>query len=144
LVEEQHPVTEPQRTPIYLPRESGRRYELGAMQAVFKADGAETGNRYSVSEWWLDPYSDGPGRHQHEANDEIFIALVGRPSVLAGDRWYELETGSTIVIPAGIDHDFANRTDERAALLNVFVPGGFETNMPEIVAWFARQNETER
>jgi quercetin dioxygenase-like cupin family protein len=114
------------------------------MQAVFKADGAETGDRYSVSEWWLDPHSDGPGRHQHEANDEIFIALVGRPSVLAGERWYELDTGSTIVIPAGIDHDFANRTDERAALLNVFVPGGFETNMPEIVAWFAQQNETPR
>jgi len=129
-----------QRMPIYLPRESGRRYELGAMQAVFKADGVETGDRYSVSEWWLDPHSDGPGRHQHEANDEIFVALAGRPSVLAGDRWYDLETGSTIVIPAGIDHDFANRTDERVGLLNVFVPGGFEENMPEIVAWYAAQD----
>ena len=128
-----------QRIPIYLPLETGRRYELGAMQAVFKADGAETGDRYSVSEWWLDPHSDGPGPHQHEANDEIFVALVGRPSVLAGDRWYVLEPGSTIVIPAGIDHDFANRTDERVCLLNVFVPGGFEANMPEIVAWFATQ-----
>jgi quercetin dioxygenase-like cupin family protein len=64
--------------------------------------------------------------------------------VLAGDRWYELETGSTIVIPAGIEHDFANRTSERVALLNIFVPGGFETNMPEIVAWFAEQDATQR
>ena len=137
-------MTANQRTPIYLPRESGRRYELGAMQAVFKADGAETADRYSVSEWWLDPQSDGPGPHQHEANDEIFIALVGRPSVLAGDRWYALEPGSTIIIPEGIAHDFANRTDERVCLLNVFVPGGFETNMPEIVAWFAQQNSSQR
>ena len=45
----------------------------------------------------------------------------------------------TIIIPAGIDHDFANRTGERVGLINVFVPGGFETNMPEIVAWFAAQ-----
>jgi mannose-6-phosphate isomerase-like protein (cupin superfamily) len=135
---------EDRRTPIYLPREAGRRYELGAMQAVFKADGAETANRYSVSEWWLDPLTDGPGRHRHEANDEIFVALAGQPSVLAGDRWYELETGSTIVIPAGIEHDFANRTSERVALLNIFVPGGFETNMPEIVAWFAEQDATQR
>ncbi len=128
-----------ERQPIHLPLEAGRRYELGAMRAVFKADGSETGDRYSVSEWWLDPQSDGPGPHQHESNDEIFVALVGRPSVLAGDRWYELETGSTIVIPAGIQHDFANRTNHPACLLNLFVPGGFEQNMPEIVAWFARQ-----
>ena len=69
--------------PIHLPLETGRRYKLGAMQAVFKADGAETGNRYAVSEWWLDPQSDGPGRHQHDANDEIFVAFRGRPSVFA-------------------------------------------------------------
>ena len=48
--------------------------------------------------------------------------------------------GSTIVIPAGIEHDFANRTSERVCLLNFFIPGGFEQNMPEIVAWFANQN----
>lgn len=128
-----------ERTTIYLPLEAGRRYQLGAIQAVFKADGAETGDRYSVSEWWLDPQSDGPGQHRHDANDEIFVALVGRPSVFAGDRWYDLETGSTIVIPAGIAHDFANRTNERAGLLNIFVPGGFEQNMPAIVAWYAKQ-----
>lgn len=129
------------REPIYLPREAGRRYELGAMQAVFKADGHETSDRYAVSEWWLDPHTDGPGPHAHASNDEIFIALMGRPSVLAGDDWYAMESGSTIVIPAGIEHDFANRTDERAGLLNIFVPGGFEENMPEIVAWYANQEQ---
>ena len=33
-------------------------------------------------------------------------------------------------------HTFANRGSERAGALNVFIPGGFETNMPQIVAWF--------
>jgi mannose-6-phosphate isomerase-like protein (cupin superfamily) len=134
-------MTSDERRPIYLPIEAGRRYDLGAMHAVFKADGAETANRYSISEWWLDPRSDGPGAHRHESNDEIFVALEGRPSVFARDRWFELEPGGTIVIPAGIDHDFANRTDQRAGLLNIFVPGGFEAMMPEIVAWYACQNE---
>ncbi|MCA9858282.1 MAG: cupin domain-containing protein [Thermomicrobiales bacterium] len=129
------------RNPIYFPREAGRRYELGTMHAVFKADGPETGDRYAISEWWLAPKSDGPGRHRHDANDEIFIALSGHPSVLAGDHWYDMDPGSTIVIPAGIEHDFANRTGEQVGLLNVFVPGGFEANMPEIVAWYAKQGE---
>jgi hypothetical protein len=40
-------------------------------------------------------------------------------------------------IPAGITHDFENRTDQRMGLLNVFIPGGFERKMPAIVDWFA-------
>ena len=35
---------------IVLPRSGGRRYEMGALWAVFKANEAETQERYSVSE----------------------------------------------------------------------------------------------
>lgn len=119
--------------------EQGRVYELGKMRAVFKADGAETGDRYSVSEWWLEPHTSGPGAHSHEANDEIFLVIEGRPSVLVGDQWIDVEQGSFLRIPAGTTHDFENRSDARAGLFNVFIPGGFEQNMPAIVEWF-RQN----
>jgi hypothetical protein len=34
---------------------------MGRISAVFKADGAETGQLYSISEWWLDPHTKGPG-----------------------------------------------------------------------------------
>jgi len=108
------------------------------MRAVFKADGAETGDGYSVSEWWIDPRSGGPGAHSHEANDEIFLAIAGRPSILVGEVWHDLEPGSLVVIPARVTHDFANRTAEPAGLFNVFIPGGFEKNMPSIVEWFAK------
>jgi ferritin len=30
---------------------------MGRISAVFKADGAETGQLYSISEWWLDPHT---------------------------------------------------------------------------------------
>jgi hypothetical protein len=32
--------------------------------------------------------------------------------------------------------DFENRTRQRAGVLNVFSPGGFEAEMPGIVEWF--------
>jgi mannose-6-phosphate isomerase-like protein (cupin superfamily) len=121
---------------IVLDPGQGRRYALGAMTAVFKADEEETEQRYSVSEWWLDPNTAGPGAHSHEANDEVFYALAGRPSVLVGEKWIEASQGSFIRIPAGVVHDFENRTGERAGLLNFFIPGGFERNMPQIVDWF--------
>ncbi len=33
-------------------------------------------------------------------------------------------------------HGFENRTGSEAGLLNVFIPGGFEENMPMIVKWY--------
>jgi mannose-6-phosphate isomerase-like protein (cupin superfamily) len=125
-----------QREPVVRLPGEGREYKMPAMRAVFQADGGETGNAYSVSEWRLEPGSDGPGAHSHEANDEIFRIVEGTMSVLVGDKWIEAPEGSTLVIPAGVTHDFANRTDAPAALFNVFIPGGFEQNMPEIVKWY--------
>lgn len=121
---------------IFLAPEQGRTYALGAMTAVFKADEAETAERYSVSEWWLDPHAKGPGAHSHEANDEVFYVIEGTASILTGETWLEAPRGAFIRIPAGVMHDFENRTDARVGLLNVFIPGGFERNMPAIVDWF--------
>lgn len=124
------------RLPLVLQPWEGRSYRMPAMRAVFKADGEETEGRYAISEWWLEPGCQGPGPHLHEANDEIFYAIEGTPSVLVGERWVDAPAGSCIVIPAGVTHDFGNRTKTRAGLLNVFLPGGFEQNMPGIVKWY--------
>ena len=124
------------REPVVRLAGEGREYRMPAMRSVFHADGEETGDAYSVSQWWLEPDSDGPGAHSHEANDEIFRITEGTMSVLVGDRWIDAPSGSVIVVPAGVTHDFANRTAAPAALFNVFIPGGFEKNMPDIVKWY--------
>jgi len=122
---------------IFLAAGAGRAYVAGPMHAVFKADGEETGDRYCVSEWWLDPWKPGPGPHSHEANDELFYVLAGEMSFRVGAQWVDAPQGSFLRIPAGVTHDFQNRSDRRAGVLNVFVPGGFETLMPQIVAYMA-------
>ncbi|HEX2100100.1 MAG TPA: cupin domain-containing protein [Candidatus Synoicihabitans sp.] len=115
----------------------GRVYECGPMRAVFKADDAETAGRYSVSEWTVAPRSPGSGPHSHETNDELFLVTQGTMAVRVGDEWVDASAGTFFLIPAGITHDFENRTDQPATLFNVFIPGGFEHLMPQIVAWFA-------
>lgn len=122
---------------LFLGPGEGRAYALGRMNAVFKADHGETGSAYSVSEWWLEPKTSGPGAHSHADNVELFYVLAGVASILAGEEWLEAPAGSFVRIPATILHDFENRTDARVGLLNVFLPGGFEENMPDIVKWFA-------
>lgn len=121
---------------LILPPRQGRTYNCGKMTAIFKADENETNEKYSISEWWLEPNSDGPGAHQHEENDEVFYVLEGTTSFLIGNKWIDAEKGTFIRIPAKTIHDFANRTNEKTGVLNFFIPGGFERNMPSIVKWF--------
>lgn len=121
---------------IILKKGEGRTYACGTMTAIFKADEDETKEKYSVSEWWLDAKSTGPGAHLHEKNDEVFYVIAGNPSVLVGDKWVDTHVGDFFRIPAKTMHDFANNTTEKCGLLNFFIPGGFERNMPAIVKWF--------
>jgi mannose-6-phosphate isomerase-like protein (cupin superfamily) len=114
-------------TIILAPR-AGRSYEIGPMRGTFKADGVETGDRYCVSEWSVEPGHEGPGAHRHEANEELFLVTEGTMAFLVGDKWIDAPAGTFIRIPAGVTHDFANRTDAPAMAFNVFIPGGFEAS----------------
>lgn len=129
------PSTPPRRAPVVLPPGGGRAYDMGAIQAVFKADGAESAERYSISEWWLEPHTTGPGVHSH-AEDDVFYVLAGTMSILVDDAWIEAEQGAFVLVPGGVQHDFQNRGDVRAGVLNVSAPGGFEPAMPDIRDWF--------
>ena len=121
---------------IILKADEGRKYDMGPMKAIFKADEAETREKYSISEWWLEPHADGPGAHKHEHNEEIFYVLEGTMSFLVGDKWIDTDKGTFLRIPAKTMHDFANKTGKKTGVLNFFIPGGFERDMPAIVKWF--------
>ena len=116
----------------------GRAYQGGRVSTIFKADGAETESRYSISEWWLEPHTQGPGPHSH-SEDDVFYVMEGEMCVLVGGSWRQAGRGSFVLIPGGVVHDFENRTDARAGILDFSLPGGFEPNVPEIMRWFAER-----
>ena len=123
------------RHAVFLGPGEGRAYPMGRISAVFKADCAETASRYSISEWWLEPHTKGPGAHSH-AEDDIFYVLEGTMSVLVGEKWTHAAKGSFVLVPGGVTHDFENREAVRAGVLNLSIPGGFEPYMPSIAQWF--------
>ena len=123
------------RRPIILPPGGGREYPMGRLSSVVKADGDETASRYSISEWWLDPDTRGPGAHSHD-EDDVFYVLEGTMSIFVDGRWVDAERGSFVLVPGGVVHDFENRSSARAGVLNVSAPGGFEDDMPGIARWF--------
>ena len=124
------------RQPIVLAPGEGRAYPMGRISAVFKADEAETDSRYAISEWWLEPHTQGPGPHSHP-EDDIFYVIEGTMSVLVDQQWTHATRGAFVLVPGGVTHDFENRGDVRAGLLNLSIPGGFEPHVPGIAQWFA-------
>ncbi len=123
------------RSPVILSPGAGRRYEMGRIWSVFKADREETAHRYSISEWWLEANTQGPGAHSHP-EDDVFFVIEGTMSVLVGESWVDADPGSFVLVPGGVTHDFQNRSDRRAGVLNLSIPGTFEQHMPAIAKWF--------
>ena len=124
------------RKALILAPGQGRAYAMGRMRAVFIADTAETDSRYSVSEWWLDPNTKGPGTHAHP-EDHVFYVIEGTVSIVIDGEWSHAVRGSYALIPGGTPHNFENHGTVRCGFISLNVPGGFELAMPGIVQWFA-------
>lgn len=122
--------------PLVVDSKDGRAYPMGRMSAVFKADLEETNSTLSVSEWWLEPNTEGPHIHKHpEAH--LFYVIEGCLSVYLQDRnWFDAEKGSYIYIPGEIEHGFENRSNAKVGFMSINTPGGFEQSIPGILSYF--------
>jgi len=111
---------------------------MGRMSAVFKADGDETHDRLSVSEWWLEANTrapEAPPAHAHP-EDHVFYVIEGELTVSLEGAWSAAEAGTYLYLPGGTEHTFENRSSARAGFMSINVPGGFEKDLPAIVQWF--------
>jgi len=125
-----------ERKPLIVRPDQGRSYDMGSMRAVFFADGDETAGRYSISEWWIEPCTRGPGAHSHP-DDHIFCVLTGTLSLFIDGEKTDAPRGSYALIPGGVQHDFENHGTEECGFISINAPAGFEQMMPGIVGWLA-------
>jgi mannose-6-phosphate isomerase-like protein (cupin superfamily) len=72
----------------------------------------------------------------------VFCVLAGTMSLMV-DEWFESPAGSFVLVPRHVTHDVENRGAERAGLLNVSVPGDFESEMPGIAQWFLERSAAD-
>jgi hypothetical protein len=80
-----------------------------------------------------------PKKQQHftMSRDVARGRKQGIMSVLVDEAWIHVTPGSFILVLGGVTHDFENRSDTRAGVLNLSIPGSFERPMPYIAQWFA-------
>ena len=122
---------------------------MGPMSAIFKADLEETNSSVSVSEWWMEPNTEGPPVHVH-AESHVYYIIEGSLSVfLEHQGWQEAVKGSYTYIPSGTEHSFENRSHSKVGFISFNSPGGFEASLPNIVGYFkenplgAAKNDTK-
>lgn len=122
--------------PLIIGPNEGRTYPMGRMSAVFKADLKETACAVSVSEWWLQPDTEGPRAHAHpEAH--VYYVIEGTLAIYLEHRgWVDAAKGSYIYIPGGTEHSFENRSQAKVGFISFNSPGGFESSLPSIVGYF--------
>jgi quercetin dioxygenase-like cupin family protein len=112
--------------PLVITPDAGRPYPMGRLSAIFKADLEETNSALSVSEWWLEPNTEGPPKHKHPKT-HLFYVIEGTLAIYIENKgWFEAEKGSYVFIPPGdTEHGFENRSKEgKAGFMSINTPGG--------------------
>ncbi len=90
-----------------------------------RVSGGEVGGHYAILESIAQPGTAAP-LHTH-LEDEIFQILDGVMTFRCGGEQFEAAAGTTVVVPAGAEHAWKNRTAKPVRMLVMFTPGGVET-----------------
>jgi uncharacterized cupin superfamily protein len=106
-------------------------------QSGFSRRRARVGRQAGAQRLGASVYELPPGEalcpyHWHAGNEEMVIALSGRPSIRTPEGWQELEPGELVPFPRGPEgaHQIANRSDQDARVLMLG-----ELNGPEVVVY---------
>ncbi|MFI8233933.1 cupin domain-containing protein [Streptomyces sp. NPDC085900] len=95
---------------------------LGTTRMRVLEDGSHTEHRLAIAESVLAPHTQGPPQHRHARHDEGFYIISGTVRFTVGDEEHDATAGTLVMVPPGIPHTFANRTDQPAVMLSTFTP----------------------
>ncbi len=92
---------------------------------LIKAHTATTGGSFTLVENVIGP-KQGPPRHVHRREDEMWYVLEGNFRFIADDRIFEAPEGAFVFVPRGTAHCFQNLEDRPSRILVMFTPSGME------------------
>jgi mannose-6-phosphate isomerase-like protein (cupin superfamily) len=67
----------------------------------------------------------GPPPHYHQNESELFVVLSGQMQVMIAGQWSTFSAGESVVVPKGVIHTFANKTDQDVHWVTTWSPKGF-------------------
>ena len=123
----------------------GRLISVGSTGAgvTVKASEAETGGLCTVWEGRIAPGTVGAGLHYHLGRDEFFYVLEGDVVLRIGDERHTAGAGTFAFVRRETIHGFRNASSDRATLLVMHHPAGFDRYLEEMQQLAARQGGRE-
>ena len=118
---------------VTIPAEGSEQVQLGGLGIVWKIEGAEAGERFSVVHHPLEPRALAAPLHRHTREDEYSYVLEGTLGALLGDDVVEAGPGTWVFKPRNQWHTFWNAGEEPARILEIICPAGFDQFFAELV-----------
>src|SRR4030088_1952190 len=106
---------------------------LGSIGVRFMVEGEATDGGFSLVEHPMSARALAAPLHRHLREDEYSYVLEGRVGALLGDDVVIGLPGDLIFKPRNQWHTFWNAGDERARILEIISPAGFERFFGELV-----------
>jgi mannose-6-phosphate isomerase-like protein (cupin superfamily) len=123
---------------------SGDTLTVAGATITFKVRSDETGSPYSLLDSTLPPHFAGPPPHIHRVIAHTFYVLEGRLQVQLGTEVIQAGVGTSIFVPAGVAHTFANPHTQPTRILQIDSPGEFERYYEELAEAFPSGTPLDR
>jgi mannose-6-phosphate isomerase-like protein (cupin superfamily) len=124
---------------VTIPAEGSEHVELGGLGIVWKIEGAEAGERFSVVHHPLAPRALAAPLHRHTREDEYSYVLEGTLGALLGDDVVEAGPGTWVFKPRNQWHTFWNAGDTPCEIIEIISPAGFENFFRELAEVYATE-----
>jgi mannose-6-phosphate isomerase-like protein (cupin superfamily) len=85
--------------------------------------------RFNLAVITMQPHREGPPVHVHRDEDDAFYVLEGELTFIHEDEELVAGPGTFVLVPPGVRHTFANRSDSVARTVNVHAPAGFDLRL---------------
>ena len=117
-----------------------RSIQMGTTSCIFHITGQDTADQVGMFELMLEPGARGAGLYLHRHLTELFYVAVGEIALTLDSQEVRATAGTTMFVPPGTPHGFANRSDQPARLLLVFWPPAGREQFFEGLLAMAQQN----
>jgi mannose-6-phosphate isomerase-like protein (cupin superfamily) len=122
---------------VAIPADSNERVDLGGLGIVWKLEGADAEDRFSVVHHPLAPRALAAPLHRHSREDEYSYVIEGTLGALLGDEVVTAGPGTWVLKPRNQWHTFWNAGDTPCEIIEVISPAGFENFFRELAEVYA-------
>ena len=126
-----------------IPANGGDRVDLGGLGIVWKLEGAESDDRFSVVHHPLAPRALAAPLHRHTREDEYSYVLSGTLGALLGEDVVTAEPGTWVLKPRNQWHTFWNAGDTPCEIIEIISPAGFENFFRELAEVYSTDGQPD-